>query len=63
MKLIVEKIKPFIDKEYRTIPDAANTAVGGSSMGGLISMICLWDYPDVFFESGLFFPCISISKL
>jgi len=48
VKLIVEKIKPFIDKEYRTIPDAEHTAVGGSSMGGLISMICAWDYPNIF---------------
>ncbi len=56
MKLIVDKIKPFIDKEYRTIPDAKHTAVGGSSMGGLISMICAWEYPNVFSKAACFSP-------
>jgi predicted alpha/beta superfamily hydrolase len=56
IKLIVEKIKPFIDKEYRTLPDADNTAVGGSSMGGLISMICVWNYPNVFSKAACFSP-------
>ncbi|MFA5803097.1 MAG: alpha/beta hydrolase-fold protein [Melioribacteraceae bacterium] len=56
MKLIVEQIKPFIDKEYRTLPDAKHTAVGGSSMGGLISMICVWDYPNVFSKAACFSP-------
>ncbi len=56
IKLIVEKIKPFIDKEYRTLPDTKHTAVGGSSMGGLISMICVWDYPNVFSKAACFSP-------
>jgi predicted alpha/beta superfamily hydrolase len=56
VKLIVEKIKPFIDKEYRTIPDAIHTAVGGSSMGGLISIISAWDYPNVFSKAACFSP-------
>ncbi len=55
-KLIVEKIKPFIDKNYRTKPDAKHTAVGGSSMGGLISMICAWDYPNIFSKAACFSP-------
>jgi len=48
MKLVVEKIKPFIDGEYRTLSDPENTAVGGSSMGGLVSFMLLWQYPHVF---------------
>lgn len=56
IKLIVEKIKPFIDKTYRTLPDAKHTAVGGSSMGGLISMICAWEFPDVFSKVACFSP-------
>jgi len=48
MNLIIEKVKPFVDSKYRTLPDRKNTAVGGSSMGGLISMMCTWEYPDVF---------------
>ncbi len=55
-KLIVEKIKPFVDKNYRTLTDAKNTAVGGSSMGGLISMICAWEYPNIFSKAACFSP-------
>jgi len=56
MKLIVEEIKPFIDKNYRTLPDRLNTAVGGSSMGGLISFILAWDYPEIFSKAACFSP-------
>ena len=61
-KLIVEKIKPFIDKEYRTLPDAQHTAVGGSSMGGLISLVCAWDYPNVFSKAACFSPAFSFER-
>jgi predicted alpha/beta superfamily hydrolase len=47
-RFLVEEVKPFIDASYRTLPNARNTGVGGSSMGGLISLhLCQW-YPDVF---------------
>jgi predicted alpha/beta superfamily hydrolase len=59
MKLIVEKIKPFIDQEYRTLTDAKNTAVGGSSMGGLISLMCAWTYPDIFSKAACFSPAFT----
>jgi predicted alpha/beta superfamily hydrolase len=56
VRLIIENIKPFIDNEYRTLTDAHNTAVGGSSMGGLISMICAWENPKVFSKAACFSP-------
>ncbi|MDY3557988.1 alpha/beta hydrolase-fold protein [Gemmata sp. JC673] len=47
-RLLVEEVKPFIDATYRTQPGPAHTGVGGSSMGGLISLhLCKW-YPGVF---------------
>jgi predicted alpha/beta superfamily hydrolase len=47
-RFLVEEVKPYIDATYRTLPGAADTGVGGSSMGGLISLhLCRW-YPDVF---------------
>jgi predicted alpha/beta superfamily hydrolase len=47
-RFLVEEVKPFIDGTYRTRPGAEFTGVGGSSMGGLISLhLCDW-YPDVF---------------
>ncbi|MCC6283349.1 MAG: hypothetical protein IT262_22280, partial [Saprospiraceae bacterium] len=37
-EFMVETLKPHIDKHFRTLPDRAHTGVGGSSMGGLISI-------------------------
>ncbi len=37
---LFKKIKPLIDDTFRTLPDKANTGVGGSSMGGLMSFYC-----------------------
>ena len=37
-KMMIEELKPFIDRLYRTLPDAPNTGLGGSSLGGLVSM-------------------------
>ncbi|MBC6993694.1 alpha/beta hydrolase-fold protein [Neolewinella lacunae] len=48
LKFIVTELKPFIDQKYSTLPDRKNTFIAGSSMGGLISMYALCEYPDVF---------------
>lgn len=48
LRFIVTELKPFIDSEYKTAGDRANTFIMGSSMGGLISMYALCEYPDVF---------------
>ena len=63
MKLIVKKIKPFIDSKYRTMKDRKNTAVGGSSLGGLISMMCAWEYPNIFSKAACFSPAFKISDI
>lgn len=49
-KFLIETVKPEIDRRYRTIPD--RTAVGGSSLGGLVSLYLILKHPDVF-ESAL----------
>jgi len=48
LKFIVEEVKPFIDKQFSTLKDAEHTAVMGSSMGGLISMYAICEYPQIF---------------
>ena len=48
MELVTQVIKPMIDANYRTKPDRNNTFVGGSSMGGIISFMIVWTYPEVF---------------
>jgi len=57
MRFITEELKPLIDSEYRTLTDRENTAVMGSSMGGLISFLIAWNYPEVFSKTA----CLSSS--
>lgn len=48
LRSIVEDVKPFIDRTYRTQPEREHTFVMGSSMGGLISLYAACEYPQVF---------------
>ncbi|WP_396145940.1 alpha/beta hydrolase [Flavobacterium sp.] len=48
LKFIVKEIKPLIDKKYSVYTDKEHTFVAGSSMGGLISMYAICEYPNVF---------------
>ncbi|WP_281616093.1 alpha/beta hydrolase-fold protein [Flammeovirga sp. SubArs3] len=47
-KSLAVDLKKFIDDNYRTKTDKQNTLVAGSSMGGLVSFMIAWEYPDVF---------------
>jgi enterochelin esterase-like enzyme len=48
LKFIVTELKPFIDSTFSTFKDQPNTFISGSSMGGLISMYAICEYPDIF---------------
>jgi predicted alpha/beta superfamily hydrolase len=48
LKFIVLELKPFIDKTFNTLNDSANTFISGSSLGGLVSIYALCEYPEVF---------------
>ena len=48
LKFLVTELKPFIDKTYSTYKDRMHTFIAGSSMGGLISMYAICEYPKVF---------------
>ncbi|AFG36227.1 alpha/beta hydrolase [Spirochaeta africana] len=52
---LVHSVKPMIDRDYRTLPDPGHTMVMGSSMGGLISLYALCEYPEIFGGAG----CLS----
>jgi predicted alpha/beta superfamily hydrolase len=47
-RFLAEELKPKIDREYRTYKGADNTAVMGSSLGGICSLALAWDHPKVF---------------
>ncbi len=48
-------LKPWCDRVFRTRPERANTAIIGSSMGGLISLYSFLEHPDIFGRAG----CVS----
>lgn len=48
LKFIIKELKPYVDKKYAVYTDAQHTAIMGSSMGGLISMYAICEYPKVF---------------
>ncbi|MBN9295625.1 MAG: alpha/beta hydrolase [Filimonas sp.] len=55
-EFLATTLKPFIDKKYRTLKDAAHTYVAGSSMGALISLYTLMKYPTAFGAAGVLSP-------
>lgn len=63
MNFIIAKVKPLIDSVYRTLPGPENTAVGGSSLGGLISFMLVWNHPDIFSMAICISSALKINKL
>lgn len=48
LKFLVEELKPYIDEHFSVHTGRTHTFIAGSSMGGLISMYALCEYPEVF---------------
>jgi enterochelin esterase-like enzyme len=48
LEFLVKELKPYIDSHYAVYTDVDHTFIAGSSMGGLISMYALCEYPKVF---------------
>lgn len=55
LKFIVNEVKPYVDENFRTQTGRDETYIAGSSMGGLISLYALCEYPKVFGKAA----CIS----
>jgi predicted alpha/beta superfamily hydrolase len=49
---IVDTVKPYIDRSYRTLPGKDTTAIMGSSLGGIASVAIAQRYPHVFSKAG-----------
>ncbi|MFC1477820.1 alpha/beta hydrolase-fold protein [candidate division KSB1 bacterium] len=60
MDFLINDLKPFIDSRYRTLPDRNNTAVMGSSMGGLISFLCIAYHPEIFGKAACLSTTLSL---
>ncbi|WP_415328876.1 alpha/beta hydrolase [Chryseobacterium sp. MMS23-Vi53] len=48
LKFLVKELKPYIDEKYSVYKDQKHTFVAGSSMGGLISLYAICEYPEIF---------------
>jgi predicted alpha/beta superfamily hydrolase len=61
VSFLINTLKPHIDSIFRTLPGRDYTAIGGSSIGGFISMYAAAEYPDVFGKAGIFSPAFQIT--
>ncbi|HEY8203096.1 MAG TPA: alpha/beta hydrolase-fold protein [Pyrinomonadaceae bacterium] len=57
-RMLVEELKPFIDSTYRTLKGAKHTGLGGSSLGGLVSLYLGLRYPNVFGRVAVVSPAV-----
>ena len=57
-RMVVRELKPFIDGEYRTLAGTAHTALGGSSLGGLVTLYLGLKHTDTFFKLAVFSPSV-----
>ncbi len=58
IQFIIETLKPFIDSEYKTLPQREMTGIAGSSMGGLIALYAGLKYGEIFGKVGVLSPSI-----
>jgi predicted alpha/beta superfamily hydrolase len=56
--MLVEELKPFIDAQYRTLPGPENCGMGGSSLGGLVTLYLGLRYPAVFSSLAVVSPSV-----
>jgi predicted alpha/beta superfamily hydrolase len=57
-RLLVEELKPWIDRTFRTRVGPEDTGLGGSSLGGLISLFLGWEHPSVFGKLAVMSPSV-----
>ena len=57
-RFLAEELKPWIDARLRTKTAAADTAIMGSSLGGLLSLHLALTRPDVFGRAGIVSPSL-----
>jgi enterochelin esterase-like enzyme len=53
LKFIVRELRPMIDARFNVKTDRSDTAIMGSSMGSLISLYAIDEYPQIFGAAGM----------
>ena len=57
-RLLVEELKPMIDRSFRTLDGPGSTGLGGSSLGGLVSLYLGFEHPEVFGKLAVMSPSL-----
>lgn len=60
MDWLCNTFKPYVDSHYPTLPDREHTGIGGSSMGGIMTIFAVTEYNHVFSKGAALSPCIWI---
>ena len=61
IKFLMETLKPYVDDKYRVMTDSEHTGIGGSSMGGLISLFAGLSFSQTFSRMMIFSPSLWLS--
>ncbi|MEQ9423968.1 MAG: alpha/beta hydrolase-fold protein [Cyclobacteriaceae bacterium] len=61
LQFVTETLKPYIDSHYRTKPERMTTGIGGSSMGGLISLYAGLRFAQYFGKLLVFSPSLWLT--
>lgn len=61
IRFLADTLKPYIDKRFRTLSDWGNTGIGGSSMGGLVSIYAGLMYPNIYGRLMIFSPSLWVT--
>lgn len=61
VRFLTDTLKPHVDKHFRTLPEREHTSIGGSSMGGLISIYAGLLYPEVYGKLLIFSPSLWVA--
>ncbi len=62
LQFIAETLKPYVDNHFRTLPERNHTAIGGSSLGGLISIYAGLRFPKTFGRLMVFSPSLWVTQ-
>lgn len=61
VRFLADTLKPYVDDHFRTRPEPFHTGIGGSSMGGLISIYAGLMYPEVYDKLMIFSPSLWVT--
>ena len=61
VRFLADRLKPYVDGQYRTLSDRTHTGIGGSSMGGLVSIYAGLMYPELYSKLLIFSPALWVA--